>query len=288
SCHIFGDKDELAWDLGDPDGDVMPTPSNIRADLGLGDRDYHPMKGPMTTQSLRGLDNHGPMHWRGDRNGEGQGETVQPDGGAYSESAAFNTFNVAFPGLIGRDEPLSAEQMQAFTDFQLQVMYPPNPIRALDNSLNADQLEGQEFFNTAISLNSFVDGEGFACADCHVIDPMGNAEYGVERPGFFGSDGQIVQREFVQSFKVPHLRNLYTKVGTFGLPDGIQLINVPGVPFYDPTHQGDQIRGFGFLNDGSIDTPTRFFNLFSAFPGGFKDIETMRKVTEFVFAMDSN
>ena len=23
----------------------------------------------MTTQSLRGLDNHGAMHWRGDRNG---------------------------------------------------------------------------------------------------------------------------------------------------------------------------------------------------------------------------
>ena len=30
SCHIFGDKDELAWDLGDPDGDVTATPTNIR------------------------------------------------------------------------------------------------------------------------------------------------------------------------------------------------------------------------------------------------------------------
>ena len=27
------------------------------------------MKGPMTTQSLRGMANHGPMHWRGDRTG---------------------------------------------------------------------------------------------------------------------------------------------------------------------------------------------------------------------------
>ena len=26
SCHIFGDMDDLAWDLGDPDGDVRPTP----------------------------------------------------------------------------------------------------------------------------------------------------------------------------------------------------------------------------------------------------------------------
>ena len=27
------------------------------------------MKGPMTTQTLRGMANHGPMHWRGDRTG---------------------------------------------------------------------------------------------------------------------------------------------------------------------------------------------------------------------------
>ena len=33
------------------------------------DPDFHPMKGPMTTQSLRGMANHGPMHWRGDRTG---------------------------------------------------------------------------------------------------------------------------------------------------------------------------------------------------------------------------
>ena len=35
----------------------------------FGDPDFHPMKGPMTTQSLRGMANHGPMHWRGDRTG---------------------------------------------------------------------------------------------------------------------------------------------------------------------------------------------------------------------------
>ena len=29
--------------------------------------DFHPMKGPMTTQTLRGLTNSGAMHWRGDR-----------------------------------------------------------------------------------------------------------------------------------------------------------------------------------------------------------------------------
>ena len=288
SCHPFGDKDELAWDLGDPDGNIAATPPNVLAFLGVGDTDYHPMKGPMTTQSLRGLANHGPLHWRGDRNGKELGETVQPDGGAYSEDAAFKVFNIAFPGLVGRAEMLPEEQMQAFTDFALQLTYPPNPIRALDNSLNARQLEGQHFFNNNLTFNNFVDGKDFTCSDCHVIDREGNAEYGVARPGFFGTDGQIVQAEFSQTFKVPHLRNLYTKVGAFGFPDNDFFFNRPGLPFYDPSHQGDQIRAFGFTHDGSKGTPMRFFNAFALTPDGFKDLDMMTKVAEFIFAMDSN
>ncbi|HVI01128.1 MAG TPA: hypothetical protein VM869_20560 [Enhygromyxa sp.] len=288
SCHIFGDKDELAWDLGDPDGDLMATPSNVLDNLGVGNVEFHPMKGPMTTQSLRGLDNHGPMHWRGDRNGEHLGPPVQPNGGAFSEAAAFNAFNVAFPGLLGRDQQLSEAQMQAFTDFQLQVMYPPNPIRALDNQLNADQLAGQEFFNTKLAFNNFVNNVDFTCADCHVIDREGNAEYGIERPGFFGGDGRIVHAEFSQTFKVPHLRNLYTKVGTFGYPGDDFFFNNPNTVLYDESHQGDQIRAFGFTHDGSKDTPMRFFNAFALTPDGFTEVETMRKVAEFIFAMDTN
>jgi hypothetical protein len=288
SCHIFGDKDELSWDLGDPDGDVMAPPSNIIDFLGVGDVDFHPMKGPMTTQSLRGLDNHGPMHWRGDRNGEHLGPPVQPDGGAFSEDAAFKAFNGAFVGLIGRDQELSAAQMQAFTDFTLQVMYPPNPIRNLDNSLTADQQAGELFFTTRIGFTNFVNDRDFTCVECHVIDPNGNAEYGVERPGFFGSDGRISTAEFSQTFKVPHLRNLYTKVGTFGFPGNDFFFNNPTLPFYDESHQGDQIRSFGFTHDGSKDTPMRFFNAFTLTEDGFTDFEGMVQVADFIFAMDNN
>ena len=40
----------------------------------------------MTTQSLRGMANHGPMHWRGDRTGGNDGaRSVQPDSGAFDE-----------------------------------------------------------------------------------------------------------------------------------------------------------------------------------------------------------
>ncbi|MBW1907618.1 MAG: hypothetical protein JRJ24_20455, partial [Deltaproteobacteria bacterium] len=81
SCHIFGDFDSLSWDLGNPDDVVSlnAMPINFENVLqffpvdtsklnGTGNiRDFHPMKGPMTTQTLRGLSNSGPMHWRGDR-----------------------------------------------------------------------------------------------------------------------------------------------------------------------------------------------------------------------------
>ena len=71
SCHVFGDFDGLAWDLGDPDkseiqnnGIFTVLPAQAGSPVSI---HFRPMKGPMTTQSLRGLDNHGAMHWRGDR-----------------------------------------------------------------------------------------------------------------------------------------------------------------------------------------------------------------------------
>jgi DNA-binding beta-propeller fold protein YncE len=289
SCHIFGDKDDLSWDLGNPDGDVVAAPEIARADLGIGQKDYHPMKGPMATQSLRGLDNTGPMHWRGDRNGDGQGVNEQPNGGAFSEVHAFNAFNVAFVGLVGRDEELTPAQMQAFTDFQLQVMYPPNPIRNLDNSLTPDQEAGREFFveNDAF-LNFGFDFAIFRCEECHVIDREGNAEYGIERPGFFGSDGQLVFREFSQTLKVPQMRNFYTKIGMFGFADNVPFFNQPGVLSHVPDHMGDQVRGFGFNHDGAVDSPVRFLNLFVFAPEAFQTQLQQHQVSDFLFAMDSN
>jgi hypothetical protein len=65
SCHIFGDFDSLAWDLGNPDDDVLDNNNPFEFDVGI--TPFHPMKGPMTTQSLRGMAGEGPMHWRGDR-----------------------------------------------------------------------------------------------------------------------------------------------------------------------------------------------------------------------------
>src|SRR5215218_953749 len=153
SCHVFGDFDSLAWDLGNPDGAVQPIPGPFEVPpsaVGLLDS-HHPMKGPMTTQSLRGMANHGPMHWRGDRTGGNDAPSAQPNGGTFDEEAAFGKFNPAFKGLLGRSDVIPAADMQAFTDFVLQITYPPNPIRHLDNALTPDQAAGRNFFMNNIS-----------------------------------------------------------------------------------------------------------------------------------------
>src|SRR5262245_10772029 len=148
SCHVFGDFDSLAWDLGNPDAEVAPIPGPFEAhplDFGILDT-HHPMKGPMTTQSLRGMANHGQMHWRGDRTGGNDTVSAQPNSGTFDEVAAFKKFQPGFTDLLGRNEFITEAEMQAFADFILQVTYPPNPIRALDNSLTPDQLAGHDFF----------------------------------------------------------------------------------------------------------------------------------------------
>ncbi|MEM9073489.1 MAG: hypothetical protein AAGE52_33595 [Myxococcota bacterium] len=238
SCHVFGDLDGLAWDLGNPDGNVMSNP-NPRGPVGSG-ADFHPMKGPMTTQSLRGLADHGPMHWRGDRTGGTVG------GDPMDEIAAFVAFNEAFDGLLGRDEgELSEAEMRRFAEFAVRIMYPPNPIRRLDNSLREDEQRGSDLYGHTDSGAPRFDGVA-TCDGCHTLDRSG---------GFFGSDGRTTFENEPQEFKVAHLRNLYQKVGMFGMPS---------VPFIDNStpfgSMGPQIRGFGYLHDGSIDTVDRFFH----------------------------
>ena len=104
SCHIFGDMDHLGWNLGNPDQPNVPDP-NVYVNT-PSTRVFASMKGVMTTQSLRGMDNQGPMHWSGDRTGAAVEPSAQPNAGHFNERLAFKAFNVAFPGLLGRDSPM--------------------------------------------------------------------------------------------------------------------------------------------------------------------------------------
>jgi hypothetical protein len=214
---------------------------------------FHPMKGPMTVQSLRGMANHGPMHWRGDRTGGNDAPTAQPDGGTFDEHAAFEKFQLGFTDLLGRDSFIPQADMDAFTDFILQVTYPPNPNRPLDNVLTPDQETGRQLFeHTNCGIPACRDGACpiLSCESCHTLDLHGNPDSAA--PGFFGTFGRNSFAFNPQLFKIPHLRNLYQKVGMFGNPEN------PGFTPGDNNFQGDQVRGFGFTHDGDIDTLFRF------------------------------
>jgi hypothetical protein len=324
SCHIFGDFDALSWDLGAPDerdfannGPFFAKPEITSSPLVSR---FLALKGPMTTQSLRGMANHGSMHWRGDRRG-GVTSTqhAQPDLGAFDENAAFTAFNVAFPGLNGRSAALSAQEMQQFTDFTLAITYPPNPIRQLDDSLTPGQKRARSsYFGCEITDESQargectdgrnIDAETLACNcanppefvlgieprpahcppnpvctldvgdfqntcnGCHLLDPDLNAEFGVAKPGVFGSSGFYTNDGVAHVLKIPHLRNIYQKVGMFGSVQtkrGIGLTNLADSIFGPRTGgllaarnalTGDQVRGFGYTHAGEEDTVFHFFS----------------------------
>jgi DNA-binding beta-propeller fold protein YncE len=302
SCHLFSDKDDLAWDLGNPDNTVTksPIPINLSALFNIllttgvptgittpingsnNIAEFHPMKGPMTTQTLRGMRNSGAMHWRGDR-------STGPFGtSALDSNVSFMNFIVAFQGLVGSvDAPTTAE-MQSFANFELQVMPPPNPVRSLDNSLTAAQQRGKDFFSgsrpadgvSIPGLDAFLgQPASFSCNGCHMLDPAN---------GFFGAGGNQSFEALPQTAKIPHLRNLYDKVGMFGT-SAVGFFSAP-----DSGTTGDQIRGYGYTHDGSGDTVFRFLSAApfnptanTGFPQDNPDA-TRHDVEQFLFAFDSD
>jgi MYXO-CTERM domain-containing protein len=259
SCHVFGDLDGLAWDLGNPDDDELDNPNPI-GPIGTA-VPFHPMKGPMTTQSLRGMADHGAMHWRGDRSG-GNGTSNDP----LDELDGFRQFNGAFDGLLGREEgPLRADEMERFAQFALGIVYPPNPIRQLDNQLREDEARGRAIYFEREAIDTVS-----TCNGCHEVQ---------RAQGFFGGNGEFTFENEPQHFKVAHLRNAYRKIGMFGMP---------AVQFFlrgSNEHLGPQVRGFGFLHDGSTDTLHRFLRA-SVFTFGTTTERT--DVEAFVMAFETN
>jgi YVTN family beta-propeller protein len=119
ACHFDADIDGVAWDLGDPGGDMLTvvgySPSIGRPEAV--DRIIHPMKGPMVTQSLRGIAGTGPFHWRGDK-------------------ARIQDFNASFSNLQA-GEQLPATEMDKVASYIESLRNHPNPNRLPDNSLPA-------------------------------------------------------------------------------------------------------------------------------------------------------
>jgi len=246
SCHVDVRFDRLAWDLGEPQGSMkFITNGNFGRFPPSVTNHFHPMKGPMTTQTLQDIIGHEPFHWRGDRDG-------------------LEQFNSTFTNLQGAATGLTPTEMQQFKDFLATVRFPPNPFRRFDNTLSTNlPLPG----HVALGRGTLKAGSPL---------PNGNAQSGLTRfrlsgttgcihchtlPGGLGTDlrwtgsqwialatgpnGEhhaafsAIERSSDLPFKIVHLRNLYDK---------------PGLDFTRKTNRA----GFGFLHDGSVDSLTRF------------------------------
>lgn len=184
SCHVDAKSDFLAWDLGNPQGTLTAVTLPCLPNQSCGT--WHPMKGPMLTQSLQGIVNAGAMHWRGDR------ENV-------------SAFSPAFVGLQGRDSEPSAADMSKLENFLALVAYPPNPNHAADGSLPASLAVTGGNGNPATGRNIFQNQPtlgGGPCTVCHQL-PLGTRNI-VDNP-------QLPLAP--QPMKPVQLRGLWDKLG---------------------------------------------------------------------------
>ncbi len=296
ACHVDARFDRLAWDLGDPAG--MPKPLdglNLGGGIPLlgGElqsfEDFHPMKGPMTTQTLIGIIGHEPFHWRGDRLG-------------------LEEFNPAFQGLLGDENQLTPQEMQEFEDFLATIHFPPNPYRNDDNTLptnlpldghyatgdndlpagtplpNGNAVNGLFLYRGAPGPSGtptrLLDQEIFTCVTCHTL-PSGDGT----RATWNGSSWSDIPLDPLTgsnhvalvsvdgstnvSIKVPHLQPVYDKIG-------FSMVNKGG----DKT----STAGFGYVHDGSVDTLERFFAMGGPHDGAFR-FEDDQEVADMVAFM---
>ena len=247
SCHVDTRFDRLAWDLGDPT-DVMKiiTSANFIATPAV-TNNYHPMKGPMTTQTLQDIIGHEPFHWRGDRDG-------------------IEQFTPTFTNLQGSVVGIATNEMADMKAFLATIRIPPNPFRQFDNSLptnlalpgqftlgrgalpagspmpNGNAFNGELLFRQTTNLTT-------SCTTCHTLptglgsDMRFNGVNWLQLPLGTNSAHHIgiieLERSQQLPFKAPQLRNMFDKFGM------------------DYLHTNNR-AGFGFSHDGSVDTVTRF------------------------------
>jgi len=254
SCHVDARMDRLAWDLGNPAGAVASSAGQNRGmnvpGLNSGFDNFHPMKGPMTTQTLQDIIGKEPLHWRGDRNG-------------------IEDFNGAFVDLQGDDTMLSSTEMQEFEDFLATLHFQPNPLRNFDNTLptnlplpgmasagrftpagtplpNGNAETGLTRYTTAT-----LDGGTLRCATCHTLPtglgpdmrlagatyvPIATGPNGEHHHGLVSQDGSTQK-----SIKIAQVRNQIEKAG------------------FSINAQRSR-AGFGSLHDGSIPGVAHFLS----------------------------
>jgi DNA-binding beta-propeller fold protein YncE len=247
SCHVDTRFDRLAWDLGDQTDvfTLINSTFNFISPAPAVTNSFHPMKGPMVTQTLQDIIGHEPFHWRGDKEG-------------------LEQFSGTFTNLQGAPVTLTTSEMQEFKNFLATVRFAPNPFRLFDNSLPTSlPLPGQFALGRGLLPDGAQLPNGNAqngqlafrlttatgCIICHTLpsgvatDMRFNGVQWVQIPLSTNSSHHAAMIELQRSsnlpFKVPQLRNLFDKMGM------------------DFTRTNNR-AGFGFSHDGSVDSLTRF------------------------------
>lgn len=205
TCHLDADRDGLAWDLGNPSGEMVTTMGSnaVIHDSRTRSRHSHPMKGPMVTQTLRDIGDGAPFHWRGDK------PTIQ-------------SFNSTFENLMA-GELQTSEDMDLLAEYIKSLTNHPNPNRNLDRSLPASFAggnpgRGRDLFNQHINH----------CSLCHTL-PRGSNNV-LDLPHEAGRN---------QPIKNPSLRQVYQKQSFNPTPGGTSVSGfgmlMDGTGFQMPT-----------------------------------------------------
>ncbi len=252
SCHVDARSDRMSWDLGNPQGALQAFDETCQVPGGC--IAWHPMKGPLTTQTLVGIIGNEPFHWRGEKDN-------------------LEEFNEAYVALQGRESEISAAEMAQLHDYLASLTFGPNPNRNIDNSLRTsvsivggvvtgaggtgNAVNGQNVFNTA---RIFGAPPGLTCLDCHSGPAGTNNRVDIPAPG--GAEPQ--------NRKNSPLRDVYRKVGA---NKASQSCN----------------RGFGFDHGGDEFTLQDVLNIgfrFNTLPGG--GVQARRDVEAFCLSFGSD
>ena len=169
------------------------------------------------------------MHWRGDRANGFFGST-QPRRDGRGPLVPQLHRRLPGPGRERRRRSPTSD-MQEFTDFQLQVQLPPNPMRELDNSLTPAQRTTRTSIDGASGIR-VLHGRRLLRRHRLIADVRLHLQrLPRARRRARASSARAVTRASRtrrRSSRSPHLRNLYQKVGMFGMPD---------VPFFNGTRR---------------------------------------------------
>ncbi len=235
TCHVDARTDRLGWDLGNPAGDLV-----TRVDTVGEPWEFHPMKGPMKTQSLQDIIGVPAMHHGGDRDD-------------------IFAFANAFVTLQGDDAPPSAARMSAFETMLDSIHFPPNPNRLKDNSLATRvRIPGPNGStriraNAVVGKRNYFTGENTSsiCGDCH-LGPRSRGDI-VRDPADFIASVPTIPETFSGFYdRIGYwAKNASASNAGFGFrPDGAQ-----GSEFFHPD------RDFPLETESGVDVLAYFLSI---------------------------